>query len=63
MHKIYVTLAKNIESINWVAFGISMLSISLMIFTKFYLNEKFKRQLRNIPLPIELLVVIVLPST
>jgi hypothetical protein len=52
-------MAANITSINFVALIISIVSLALLIGLKF-LNDRFKKQLRNIPIPIELIVVMFL---
>lgn len=52
-------IIENITSINWIAFAISVVAVTLMVFTKLYLVEKFKKQLRGMPIPVELIVLIV----
>ena len=54
-----MTIFENITSINWIAFVISVIATSLMVFTKLYINEKFRKQLKGIPLPVEIVVLIV----
>jgi MFS superfamily sulfate permease-like transporter len=38
---------------------ISIICISFLISLKIFVNEKYKKQLRNIPIPTELIVIIV----
>lgn len=52
-------LFQNIESINWAAFIFSVVCIIFLYLTRTQINERFKTQLKNIPLPIELFVIIV----
>ena len=54
----YYRVIVDFNLINWCAVIISAISLVLLIFIKLYVNEKFKKKLRNIPIPIELLVVI-----
>ena len=43
--------------INWLAILISFLSITFLVAVRIHVNERFKKQLKNIPIPIELIVV------
>ena len=43
--------------INWLATLISFLSITFLVVVRIHVNERFKKQLKNIPIPIELIVV------
>ncbi len=43
--------------INWLAILISFLSITFLVVVRIHVNERFKKQLKNIPIPIELIVV------
>ncbi|TKR93924.1 hypothetical protein L596_008290 [Steinernema carpocapsae] len=57
--KIYDTIA-NISQTNWWAFGISMISIVLLIVGKEYINPLVKKHLKSpVPIPFELLLVII----
>ncbi|RNA41759.1 solute carrier family 26 member 6-like, partial [Brachionus plicatilis] len=56
---LYLRLFQNIESINWAAFIFSIVCIVFLYLTRTQINERFKTQLKNIPLPIELFVIIV----
>lgn len=53
----YVHLYKNALLVNWTAVIISVISIIFLLTTKILINDKFKKQFRNIPIPSELLVV------
>lgn len=54
----YLTLLENITSANWLAFVISCVAVTLIVFTKLYLNVKFKKSLRGIPIPVEIFVLV-----
>lgn len=51
-------MAIDIKSINFASLVISVIAIVLIVCVKFLINEKYKKQLHNIPIPVELLVVI-----
>jgi len=53
-----VRLFKNITLINWTSLIISVVAITFLVTVRIFVNEKFKKQMRNIPIPIELIVII-----
>ncbi len=54
----YIQILKNFNNINMAAVIISIICIVFLIIVKIFVNEKYKKQLRNIPIPSELIVVI-----
>ncbi|CAF0714401.1 unnamed protein product [Brachionus calyciflorus] len=55
---LYLRLFQNIHLINWAAFIFSITSILFLYITRTQINERFKKQLKNVPLPIELFVIV-----
>ena len=53
-------LIQNVNTINWVAVVFSAIAITFLLVMKIHVNDRFKKQLRNIPIPIELIVVFIL---
>ena len=56
--KTYINISKQITLINWVTVVISVVSITFLMVMRTQVNDRFKKQLRNIPIPIELIVII-----
>ena len=54
-----MTIIENIPLMNWISFDISVVSVALMVFNKFYLNKKLKDKLRGVPFPIEIFILVV----
>lgn len=50
-------LFKNIQMINWFTVVMSITAITVLLLVKSQINRRFRKQLRNIPVPIELIVV------
>ena len=50
-------MIQSAKTLNWAAIIISFISITFLITLKIHVNDRFKEQLRNIPIPIELIVV------
>ena len=55
--KTCATLIKNIASTNLSAFIISIVSMIILVVIKLGVNDRYKTQLKNIPIPVELMVV------
>ena len=55
--KITENILDHFSSINWTAVIISSIAIPFLILGKTCINDKYKKQLRNIPIPNELIVV------
>ena len=57
LFKTYVLLFKHIAKINWISIVISIIAIALIVLVRAYINERYKKQMRNIPVPTELIIV------
>ena len=57
--KNYIGLASNIKTVNYAALIFSCVAIGFLILFRIQVNERFKKQLKNIPIPIELIVIVV----
>jgi hypothetical protein len=55
--KINWQIAMNYTSINWISVAITVVAVLFIYLLKTYVNDKYKKQLRNIPIPSELIVV------
>jgi high affinity sulfate transporter 1 len=55
----YIELFQHVKSANWVAIVLSVVGIIFLIVMKIHVNERFKKQLRNIPIPVELILIVV----
>lgn len=51
-------ISVNYMLINWASVVITAVGITFIYCVKTYINDKFKKQMRNIPIPAELIVVI-----
>ena len=58
-YKYYISLASYIQTVNYAALIISSVSIAFLIVIRIQVNERYKKQLKNIPIPIELIVIVV----
>lgn len=55
----YVDVIRLWRDINWVTFSLSVISITILLTFKLYINGKISKRFKNnTPFPIELLVVI-----
>ncbi len=52
-----MALVENINSLNWISLTISVVSVALMVFNKFYLSIKLKDKLRGVPVPVEIIIL------
>jgi len=53
-----MNILENITSLNWISLAISVISVALMVFNKFYLNIKLKDKLKGVPIPIEIVIIV-----
>jgi hypothetical protein len=44
--------------INWISVGITIGGFLFIYIVKTYINDKYKKQMKNIPIPAEFIVVI-----
>ena len=51
-------IAKNYMIINWISVGITIVGFLFIYLVKTYINDKYKKQMKNIPIPAEFIVVI-----
>jgi hypothetical protein len=58
--KTLIRIIKNIKLLNWIAVVFSLTTIVFLLIAKSQINERFKKQLRKVPLPFELIVVSVI---
>lgn len=57
MKRVYDILSQLGDS-NWLAVGISIVSLFLLVLIKFQVSDRFKKQLHNVPVPIDLALIV-----